>query len=129
LARLTPEDKQLLIDLSCESQLPADPVEVTHFFSFPLNGEGAIAASAELKRTGFETWTGTESSGDDYWHIAAWKVQSVTARVVAETRARMEDLASRHGGTYDFWDLRRHSRRREDWRIRSVLLRLRASRA
>jgi hypothetical protein len=126
---LTSEDKQLLIDLSWESQLPADPVNVTHFLSFPLNPEGARAANAELKDLGFETWLLTESEGDDFWHIAAVRVQSLDAKVVAKTRLLMESLALRHSGRYDDWDVTDDSRTRADWQMRSRLLKLRASRS
>jgi hypothetical protein len=126
---LTPEDTQLLIDLSWEGQLPADPVEVTHFLSFPLNPDGALAANAELKDLGFETWLLTETEGDDYWHIAAVKVQSLDAKVVAKTRVLMEGLAGRHCGRYDSWDVTSDSRTRADWQMRSRLLKLRASRS
>jgi hypothetical protein len=123
--RLSPEDKQLLIDLAWEGQLSADPVEVTHFFSFPLNEEGARAANADLKARGYKTWLATETEGDDYWHIAAVKTQSLRARSVTRTRMTMEDLAERHYGRYDFWDITHTSRKREDWRMRSRLYELR----
>ena len=129
MVHLTPEDKQLLIDLSWEGQLPADPVEVTHFLSFPLNPEGARAANAELKDLGFETWLLTETEGDDYWHIAAVKVQSLDANVVAKTRVLLAGLADRHSGRYDVWDVTSDGRTRADWQMRSRLLKLRASRS
>jgi Regulator of ribonuclease activity B len=128
VARLSADDKQLLIDLAWDGQLPADPVEVTHFFSFPLNEEGARAANAELQNRGYQTWLLTESEGDDYWHIAAVKMQSLNARTVASARVRMEALAAQHGGRYDFWDVTHTTRSRSDWRIRSRLLELRAAR-
>jgi hypothetical protein len=128
VTRLAPDDKQLLIDLAWEGQLPGDPVAVTHFFSFPLNGDGARATNAELLTLGYETWLGTESDGDDDWHIAAVKVQALDASTVAAARATMEALAERRGGRYDRWDVTHTTRTRSDWRIRSTLLQLRASR-
>ena len=128
MTRLRSEDKQLLIDLAWGGQLPGDPVEVTHFFSFPLNRDGARAANAELLRRGYETWLLTESEGDDYWHIAAVKVQALDARTVASASAAMDALAAEHGGRYDHWDVTNTTRTRSDWRIRSTLLQLRAAR-
>jgi Regulator of ribonuclease activity B len=127
VTRLSAADKQLLIDLTWEGQLPADPVEVTHFFSFPLNEKGARAANAELMDGGYETWLLTESESDDYWHIAAVKVQSLHAPAVASTTASMEALAEQHGGRYDSWDVTHSTRTRTDWGLRSRLLELRAS--
>ncbi len=129
MERLTPDDKQLLVDLSWEGQLSADPARVTHFLSFPLNPRGARAASAELKDLGFETWLLTETEGDDYWHIAAVKVQPLSAKVVAQTRVLMEGLAERYSGRYDSWDVTNDSRTREAWQMRSRLLELRAPRS
>ena len=127
VVRLTPEDKQLLTDLVWEDGLPGDTVEVTHFFNFPLNADGCRAAASELREEGCEVWALTETEDDDYWHIAAVKEQSLQARAVAQTRARMEHLAERYGGEYAFWDVNRPERKRADWQIRSILLRLRAA--
>ena len=129
MARLSAEDKQLLVDLAWEELLPGDPAKVTHFFSFPLNGDGARAANADLKALGYETWLVTETEDDDYWHIAAVNVQSLNEATVARTSAAMEALAEAHGGSYDRWDLTRPERKRQDWRMRSRLYQLRASRA
>jgi hypothetical protein len=127
--RLRAQDKELLIDLAWEDALPADPVEVTHFFSFPFNQEGARAANAELEDSGFKTWLVAEDEDDDYLHIAAVKVQSLRPAVVAEERVRMESLADRHRGRYDDWDLTKGAGRRGGgaWQIRSLLRELRAS--
>ena len=128
MVRLSVEDKQLLVDLAWEELLPGDPAEVTHFFSFPLNGDGARAANANLKALGYETWLFTETEDDDYWHIAAVKVQSLSEATIARTNVAMEALAEAHGGSYARSDLTRSGRKREDWRMRSSLYQLRASR-
>jgi hypothetical protein len=131
VARLLGEDKQQLIDLSWEGQLAADPVEVSHFFSFPLNEDGARAANAQLQAWDYETWLVKESeSGEysDYWHVAAAKPQSLRANVVARTRVTMESLAQRHGGRYACWEVSHRSPKLTDRRIRSLLQQLRASR-
>ncbi len=41
----------------------------------------------------------------------------------------MEDLAERHSGRYDCWDVTNDSRTREAWQMRSRLLELRAPRS
>jgi Regulator of ribonuclease activity B len=131
VARLLGGDKQQLIDLSWEGQLAADPVEVSHFFSFPLNEDGARAANTQLQGWGYETWLVKESeSGEysNYWHIAAAKPQALSANVIARTRGTMESLAERHGGRYDCWEVSHRSPKLSDRRIRSLLQQLRASR-
>jgi hypothetical protein len=123
--RLTAEDKQFLVDLAWEEQIPADPVEVTHFFSFPLNPTGAREAWDELKDAGFHGPLLEERDGDDFWHIAAKRKQSLAANVVAKMRVEMEELAKRHGGYYDMWDITQPARQLEQWQIRCALDRLR----
>jgi hypothetical protein len=79
---------------------------LTHFFSFPLNRDGAMAAWAELERCGWpEVVIDEEVEGDDYWHIAAFGRLAVTAESIAATRRDLKQLAERHGGVYDGWDL------------------------
>jgi hypothetical protein len=131
VVRLLGEDKQQLIDLSWEGELAADPVEVSHFFSFPLNEDGARAANAQLLAWAYETCLVKESESGEYshhWHIAAAKPQLLRATVVARTRVTMESLAERHGGRYACWEVSHRSPKLSDRRIRSLLQQLRASR-
>jgi hypothetical protein len=79
---------------------------LTHFFSFPLNRDGAMAADTELVESGWpEVVVDEELEGDDYWHIAAFRRQRVSADSIASIRRELEELAARHGGEYDGWDL------------------------
>jgi hypothetical protein len=92
---------------SAAAELPLTELRcVSHSFSFLFNAEGARAVGAELKRLGFaRVWVGEEITGDDYWHVTAWRRQSLTQRVVANSRRQMETLAVRNKGTYDGWEI------------------------
>jgi regulator of ribonuclease activity B len=99
-------DSQGLEELRLEGLPLGEFRWVTHFFSFPLNREGAMAAYNELTEGGWpEVVTDEELEGDNYWHIAAFQRQRISADSIAATRKELEELAARHGGGYDGWDL------------------------
>jgi hypothetical protein len=88
------------------AELPlAEPRWISHGFSFPFYAEGAFAVASVLRRRrGFErVWVGEEITGDGYWHVVAWRRQSVTHRALSNARRLMGKLAADHGGVYDGW--------------------------
>lgn len=121
LARLDMSDRQLLSDLLWEGSLSGDPVEVSHYFSYPHNHEGCRATADELRANGYEIWLGEEVGGDDFWHICARRRESLRATAVAETRCKMESLADRDQGFYDGWDLSSSALSCEGWALRRAL--------
>ena len=77
-----------------------------HGFTFFFNRAGAMAACEELKQFGFTKVIGDEeTSGDGYWHVTAFRVETLSEDRLAETRTRLEELAQRLGGKYTGWDV------------------------
>ena len=101
--RLVPDDRARLHAAAEECPL-TELRWVQYSFSFLFNHEGARAAAKELERRGFpELRVLEEETGDDYWHVVAWRRQSLTERVVANYQRQMAALAGYYGGTYDSW--------------------------
>jgi hypothetical protein len=74
--------------------------------SFNFNFDGMLAASRELRERGWiDVVSDEEITGDDLWHMAASGRRVFADESIAALRAEMEDLAGRHGGVYDGWDL------------------------
>jgi hypothetical protein len=46
-----------------------------------------------------------ELTGDEYWHLTVYRKQPVSAESIAALRELMNEVANRHGGQYDGWDL------------------------
>jgi hypothetical protein len=102
----TEEDLQGLGELEREGLPLGEFRWVTHFFSFPLNREGAMAAYRELTDAGWPEVIPDETrEGSNYWHIAAFRRQRISADSIGATRQELEEVAARHGGEYDGWDL------------------------
>jgi hypothetical protein len=74
-----------------------------HDMTFFFNEAGAKAAVKELERDGFAVVADEEVTGDSYWHVAAFRVQ--TDAGAHEASNRMESLATRLGGKYCGWEL------------------------
>lgn len=101
-------DSAWLDDLVREGVVLGESRLVTQFFSFPLERDGAHGAHLELQVRGWsEVVIDEEVTGDDYWHIAAFRLQTITAGAVSQMRDEMEDLARRYQGVYDGWDVTR----------------------
>jgi hypothetical protein len=75
---------------------------VTHSFGFTFNQEGAITAYEELGEFPFSIMS-DQGDDEDYMDIATFRRHPVSLAGIAEARARMEDVAARHGGVYDGW--------------------------
>jgi hypothetical protein len=74
--------------------LPARHQWMRYSFTFFGNAEGAAKAAASLRQSGFDPVdVDEETSGDGYWHVAAFKVGDFPE---PELRA----LAERFGGQY-----------------------------
>ena len=77
-----------------------------HHFTFLANEAGAELAAGELRSLGFRhVVVDEEVTGDAYWHVAAFRVESLDDDHLAGRRAALSELATRHGGDYTGWDL------------------------
>lgn len=90
-----------LVQLGCD---PAAPRESRHFLYLPARA-GAEAVAEALSGDGWET--AVEESGE-VWLVVASRVRALTSGLVHETRARLEAIASDHGGLYDGWEAAAH---------------------
>jgi Regulator of ribonuclease activity B len=77
------------------------------FFSFIFNLTGARAACEELQTLGWpDVGIDEELDGDECWHLYAHQRRLfLNEESIIQLRAEMEDLAERHGGTFDGWDV------------------------
>ena len=75
---------------------------VTHSFSFVFNLDGAIAAYHELGLFPFSIIS-EQGDDDDYMDIATFRRHALSLAEIGRARAWMEQVAERHGGTYDGW--------------------------
>jgi hypothetical protein len=103
---LTPADRDKLEFARLHGVLNTDrPIGV--FFSFIFNLPGALAACDELRALGWpDVGTDEELEGDECWHAYAHKRRLVLSEEsIAHLRAEMEDVAERHRGTFDGWDV------------------------
>jgi hypothetical protein len=103
---LTPKDREYLDLARSHGALDTErPFAV--FFSFIFNRSGAHAACEELRSLGWpEVGYDEELTGDECWHAYAHRRRLIlSAESILRLRAQMEDLAERHGGTFDGWDL------------------------
>jgi hypothetical protein len=103
---LTPKDRKYLELAGMHGVLDTErPVAV--FFSFIFNAPGARAACEELRSLGWpDVGYDEERTGDECWHVYAHRRRLVlNAPSILRLRAEMEDLAERHGGTFDQWDI------------------------
>jgi hypothetical protein len=102
------QDPAWLDDLVGEGIAVGETRLVTQFFSFPLNREGALGAGLELEVRGWnEVVVEEESTGGDYWFVAAFRLQVLTIEALSEMRDEMEDIARRYEGVYGGWDVTR----------------------
>lgn len=103
---LTASDREnLLLARAHEALGTVRPIGVS--FSFPFDREGAFALAAELLRCGW-TYAGVDEqlAEDDLWHACGHgRRMAVTRESIAELRRDMEELAARHGGRYDGWNV------------------------
>ena len=87
-----------LVQLGCD---PARPRECRHYVYVP--GEvGARAVAASLNAD--ERWDAEVEAVCDAWLVTAVTVTGLDTGLVRGTRARLERLASDHGGEYDGWE-------------------------
>jgi hypothetical protein len=95
-----------LNELELEGPAPREPRRIAQFFSVTGNLFGARDAGKELVDLGWSDPTIIEEvKGDEDWHLTVYRTQPVTAELIADLRVLMTDIASRHGGQYDGWDL------------------------
>lgn len=104
--RLTPTDREFLELARSHGAIDTERPTAA-FFSFIFNLPGARAACDELTGLGFpDVDADEELTGDECWHVYAHGRRLIlTEGSIAELRAEMEDLAERHGGTFDGWDV------------------------
>jgi Regulator of ribonuclease activity B len=86
-----------LRDLGCD---PAEARGVRHFVYIPTPAAPDVCAS--LAR---DDWQTSVQDLDGTSLVVALRRQSLSERVVRETRARLETLAAEHGGCYDGWEV------------------------
>jgi hypothetical protein len=103
---LTADDRTKLELARVQGALDTErPVSV--FFSFIFNLTGTRSACDELEALG---WRGVgadeEFTGDECWHVSGVGRRLVlNDESIIRLRAEMEELAERHGGTFDGWDV------------------------
>ncbi len=103
---LTPYDREHLELARTHQALNTErPMAVS--FSFLFNRAGARAACAELGSLGWpDVGNVEEMKGDDFWHVyARGRRLLLSAESIIRLRTEMEDLAERHGGTFDRWNV------------------------
>jgi hypothetical protein len=103
---LTPYDRESLALAEGHGAIDTErPVAV--FFSFIFNRQGGQAATEELRSRGWPDFgMDEESEGDDCWHVYAHHRRLVlTEESIRRLRAEMDELAERHGGTFNRWDV------------------------
>jgi hypothetical protein len=105
-ASLTPRDREQL-ELARTHRALDTERPVTVFFSFTFNRTGALAACEELRGLGWpEADADEEATDDECWHVYGLGRRLVLSEVsITRLRTEMEDLAERHGGTFDGWDV------------------------
>jgi hypothetical protein len=104
-AVLTPDDRE---KLELARKLGALNTErpLSVFFSFIFNLPGALAACEELRTLGWpDPDCDEEVTDDDLWHVFAGRRLVINEESISSLRVEMEQLAERHGGTYDGWDV------------------------
>ena len=108
LSRSRDEDPHRLEALEREEGvLPGERRSVTHVLSFAFNWDGAQGAQLELHVAGFDEVIPFDDGDEDDVHVTASRLQPMTAAMTARTRDELEDVARRHDGEYDGWDLTR----------------------
>jgi hypothetical protein len=103
---LTPKDREYLLLARAHEALGTErPLAV--FFSFIFNKSGAQAACEELGSLGWpDVGYDEELEGDECWHVYAHRRRLIlSAEAILLLRTEMEDLAERHGGRFDHWDV------------------------
>lgn len=103
---LTEKDRKLLEFAWMHGALDTErPISV--FFTFVFNLPGALAACEELRTLGWpEASADEESTGDDLWHVYTnGRRYLVSDAAILRLRAEMEDLAERHQGKFDGWNV------------------------
>jgi hypothetical protein len=103
---ITAKDRKLLEFAWMHGALDTErPISV--FFSFFFNLPGALAACEELRTLGWpEASADEEVTGDDLWHVyTSGRRQRVSDAAITRLRVEMEDLAERHQGTFDGWNV------------------------
>ena len=103
---LTPKDLELLEVARVHGALGTER-PLTVWFSFIMNRAGGVAAYDELViREWPKVDLDEEVEGDNCWHVSAHRRRIVLSdESIAGLRGEMEDLAERHGGTFDGWDV------------------------
>lgn len=86
-----------LARLGCD---PSQPRECRHYLYVP--GEpGARAIARSLNADG---WDAEVEEVHDTWLVTASTTMGLNDDVVRDTRIRLEELATDHGGEYDGWE-------------------------
>jgi Regulator of ribonuclease activity B len=87
--------------------LGTGPTEIGHYFSLPQPpGREPAEFASELRDQGFEVVVDEELSGDGYWHVAAFRTETLTEWSLAEIRSMLATTARHHNMTYDGWNWR-----------------------
>jgi Regulator of ribonuclease activity B len=104
--RLTPTDRESLELARSHGAIDTER-PLAAFFSLIFDLPGALAACDELTGSGFpDVGAVEEATDDECWHVYAHgRRLTLDEESIVELRAEMEDLAERHGGTFDRWDV------------------------
>lgn len=81
----------------------AEPRPITHYFYFPVERE-ATRAAERLRAQGYTASCQKSVDGPDWLVLAAHNFV-LTETSIETLRAAMEEIASRHGGEYDGWEV------------------------
>ena len=105
---LTATDRKLLEYAWMHGVLDTErPIAV--FFSFFFNLPGALAVCEELRTLGWpKASVDEEVDGDDLWHVytPGGRRYLVSDAAITRLRIEMEEVAERHQGRFDGWDVK-----------------------
>jgi hypothetical protein len=98
---MSADDRAALEQLR-QSSRRMGPHVVLHYLYFP-HQQGAVAAAAEFRNSGFATEERLGADGINWLVLARHEIVP-SEEAIARIRQVMEDLAGRYGGEYDGWE-------------------------
>lgn len=98
---LTPREREEIARALRAGRDLSAPIAVTHFFSG--RGHEPGEAAALLRERGLRVVVDEESSGDGYWHIAAFGELTLTPATIHQANRTMESIALQTRVHYDGW--------------------------
>jgi hypothetical protein len=98
-------DVQILVQLRESGADLAQPRDTVYWLYFRAHDK-ADKAARDLGQLGFRvTVRSTPKRGRDEWVVRASQTAVVNSATIPRMRAEMEEVARRHGGDYDSWEV------------------------